>query len=176
LIGLIPRINPGACTIKKLLVNCQAPTVNCQLPTANMNIPKSIVRIFLILPNGQILVQLRDNIPGIASQGMVSTFGGGVEIGEIPMQAAVRELEEETCLKINYEMEFIATFIHQKTRNNQKILQDNHLFLARISNFEEIEIKEGVGLVVLRKDVDFGKVNAGEGAQMAWKLLQEYLK
>ncbi|MEG4233383.1 hypothetical protein QUA40_14900 [Microcoleus sp. Pol11C3] len=34
----------------------------------------------------------------------------------------------------------------------------------------------GVGLVVLRKDVDFEKVNAGEGTQMAWKLLQEYLK
>ncbi|NJK68841.1 MAG: NUDIX domain-containing protein [Microcoleus sp. CSU_2_2] len=140
-----------------------------------MNIPKSIVRIFLILPNGQILVQLRDNIPGIASQGMVSTFGGGVEIGESPMQAAVRELEEETCLKTNYTMEFVTTFIYKKTRNNQETIQKNHVFLARISNFKEIEIKEGVGFVVLRKDVDFGKVNAGEGSQRAWKLLQEYL-
>jgi 8-oxo-dGTP pyrophosphatase MutT (NUDIX family) len=141
-----------------------------------MNIPNSIVRIFLILPNGQILAQLRDNIPGIASQGMLSTFGGGVDIGESPMQAAVRELEEETCLK-TYEMEFITTFIHQKTRNNnQAVLQDNHLFLARISKIDGIEIKEGVGFVVLRKDVDFEKVNAGEGSQMAWKLLQEYLK
>ena len=141
-----------------------------------MNIPNSIVRIFLILPNCQIVAQLRDNIPGIASQGMLSTFGGGVDIGEDPMQAAVRELEEETCLKTNYEMEFITTFIHQKTRNNQAILQDNHLFLARISNIDGIEIKEGVGFVVLRKDVDFEKVNAGEGTQMAWKLLREYLK
>ncbi len=144
--------------------------------TSNMNIPNSIVRIFIILPNGQIVAQLRDNIPGIASQGMLSTFGGGVDIGESPMQAAVRELEEETCLKTNYEMEFITTFIHQKTRNNQAVLQDNHLFLARISNIDGIEIKEGVGFVVLRKDVDFGKVNAGEGTQMAWKLLQQYLK
>ena len=141
-----------------------------------MNIPNSIVRIFLILPNGQIVAQLRDNIPGIASQGMLSTFGGGVDIGESPMQAAVRELEEENCLKTNYEMEFITTFIHQKTRNNQAVLQDNHLFLARITNIDGIEIKEGVGFVVLRKDVDFEKVNAGEGAQMAWKLLQQYLK
>ncbi|MGB3263260.1 MAG: NUDIX domain-containing protein [Microcoleus sp.] len=140
-----------------------------------MNIPKSIVRIFLILPKGQIVAQLRDNIPGIASQGMLSTFGGAVDIGESPKQAAVRELEEETCLQTNYTMEFITTFIHPKTQNNPEIIQENHLFLARVSNFEDIEIKEGVGFVVLRKDVDFRKVNAGEGTQMAWKLLQEYL-
>ncbi|WP_373538201.1 NUDIX domain-containing protein [Microcoleus sp.] len=140
-----------------------------------MNIPKSIVRIFLILPKGQIVAQLRDNIPDIASQGMLSTFGGAVDIGESPKQAAVRELEEETCLQTNYTMEFITTFIHPKTQNNPEIIQENHLFLARVSNFEDIEIKEGVGFVVLRKDVDFRKVNAGEGTQMAWKLLQEYL-
>ncbi|MEG4073600.1 NUDIX domain-containing protein [Microcoleus sp. Pol14C2] len=142
-----------------------------------MNIPKSIVRIFVMLPNGQIGAQLRDNIPGIASQGMLSTFGGGVDIGEIPQQAAVREMEEETCLTIDdYTMEFIATFTHQKTQNDIKILQKNHLFLAIVSDDDKIEIKEGVGLVILRKDVDFEKVNAGEGTQMAWKLLQEYLK
>ncbi|MEG4030866.1 MULTISPECIES: NUDIX domain-containing protein [unclassified Microcoleus] len=142
-----------------------------------MNIPKSIVRIFVMLPNGQIGAQLRDNIPGIASQGMLSTFGGGVDIGEIPRQAAVREMEEETCLTSDdYTMEFIATFTHQKTQNDRKILQSNHLFLAIVSDGDKIAIKEGVGLVVLRKDVDFEKVNAGEGTQMAWKLLQEYLK
>jgi hypothetical protein len=53
-----------------------------------MNIPQSIVRIFLMFPNGQIAAQLRDNIPGIASQGMLSTFGGGVDFGESPQQAA----------------------------------------------------------------------------------------
>lgn len=142
-----------------------------------MNIPQSIVRIFLMLANGQIAAQLRDNIPGIASQGMLSTFGGGVDIGESPHQAAARELEEETCLTINdYTMEFIATFTHQKTQNHIKVLQNNHIFLARVSDRDKIEIQEGVGLVVLRKDVDFEKVNAGEGTQMAWKLLQEYLK
>ena len=77
---------------------------------------------------------------------------------------------------IDSQIEFITTFIHQKTRHHQAVLQDNHLFLARISNIEAIEIKEGVGFVVLRKNVDFEKVNAGEGAQMAWKLLREYLK
>jgi hypothetical protein len=45
-----------------------------------------------------------------------------------------------------------------------------------VSDCDKIEIKEGVGLLVLRKNVDFEKVNAGECTQMAWKLLQEYLK
>lgn len=129
-----------------------------------------------MLPNGQIVAQLRDNIPGIASQGMLSTFGGGVDIGESPQQAAVRELAEETCLENNYKMEFITTFIYTKNRGDREVSQKNHLFLARIGNIEQIDIKEGVGFVVLRKDVDFEKVNAGEGTQMAWKLLQEYLQ
>ncbi|MFS8118835.1 MAG: hypothetical protein ACMG55_10140 [Microcoleus sp.] len=51
-----------------------------------MKNPKSIVRIFIMLPNSQIIAQLRDNIPSIASQGMLSTFGGGVDIGETPHQ------------------------------------------------------------------------------------------
>jgi 8-oxo-dGTP pyrophosphatase MutT (NUDIX family) len=142
-----------------------------------MNIPQSIVRIFLLLPNGHIGAQLRDNIPGIASQGMLSTFGGGVDSGESPQQAALREIEEETCLTTNYyKMEFITTFTHLMTQKYRKLLQKNYLFFARVSDCDRIEIKEGVGLVVLRKDVDFEKVNAGEGTQMAWKLLQEYLK
>ncbi|MFS8118834.1 MAG: hypothetical protein ACMG55_10135 [Microcoleus sp.] len=69
-----------------------------------------------------------------------------------------------------------ATFIYQTTKNNLEIIQKNHLFWAKISNIKKIEIKEGVGFVVLRKDVNFEKVNAGDGTQMAWKLLQEYLK
>jgi ADP-ribose pyrophosphatase YjhB (NUDIX family) len=100
-----------------------------------------------------------------------------VDIGETPQQAALREMEEETCLTTNYyKMEFITNFTHQKTQKDRKVLQNNHLFLARVSDCDKIEIKEGVGWVVLRKDVDFEKVNAGEGTQMAWKLLQEYLK
>ncbi|MEG4531003.1 hypothetical protein [Microcoleus sp. D2_18a_D3] len=86
-------------------------------------------------------------------------------------------MEEETCLTTNdYKREFITTFTHHKTQNDRKVLQKPHLFFARVSDCDKIEIKEGVGLVVLRKDVDFEKVNAGEGTQMAWKLLQKYLK
>jgi 8-oxo-dGTP pyrophosphatase MutT (NUDIX family) len=130
-----------------------------------------------MIPNRQRGAQLRDNIAGIASQGMLSTFGGGVNIGESSQQAAVREIEEETGFTINYyTREFIASFTHPKTPNERKALQKKHLFLARVSNSDKREIKEGVGVVVLRKDVEFEKVNAGEGTQMAWKLLQEYLK
>jgi 8-oxo-dGTP pyrophosphatase MutT (NUDIX family) len=131
-----------------------------------MNIPQSIVRIFLMLPNGQIGVQLRDNIPGIASQGMLSTFGGGVDLGGSPQQAALREMEAETCLTTNYyKMEFLTTFTHQKTQKERKILQNHHLFFSLVSDCDQIEIKEGVGLVVLRKNVDFEKVNAGKVLQ-----------
>ncbi|XZO04825.1 MAG: NUDIX domain-containing protein [Microcoleus sp.] len=62
----------------------------------------------------EIVAQLRDNIPAIASQGMLSTFGGAVDLGESPKQAAVRELEEETCLNTTY----IKSCLHRPVLNS----------------------------------------------------------
>lgn len=46
----------------------------------------------------RVLLQLRDDIPGIAYPGWWSLFGGGVEGDESLRMAAVRELAEETGL------------------------------------------------------------------------------
>ena len=46
------------------------------------------------------LMQLRDDIPGIAAPGQWSLFGGAVEPGETLDQAARREFAEETGIDI----------------------------------------------------------------------------
>ncbi|MEG4840435.1 NUDIX hydrolase [Microcoleus sp. B9-D4] len=70
-------------------------------------------------------------LPAMASQGRLSTFGGGVDIGESPQQAALREMEEETCLTTNYyKMELSTTFTHQKTQDERKILQKKPSFFG----------------------------------------------
>lgn len=47
---------------------------------------------------GRLLLQLRDSDKPIRYPGHWSLFGGGIEPGETPLDAAVREFEEETGL------------------------------------------------------------------------------
>jgi 8-oxo-dGTP diphosphatase len=48
-----------------------------------------------VRPGGQILLQLRDDRPGLPGANRWSTIGGAVENGETPEEAACREAEEE---------------------------------------------------------------------------------
>ncbi|MDF2234516.1 NUDIX domain-containing protein [Albimonas sp. CAU 1670] len=56
--------------------------------------------VYAVDPLGRILMQLRDDAPGLAAAGLWSPFGGGVEPGETLREAAVREFEEETGLRL----------------------------------------------------------------------------
>ena len=53
------------------------------------------VAIAILHRNGQFLLQLRDNIPGIIYPGHWGLFGGHLEPGESPAVAVERELLEE---------------------------------------------------------------------------------
>ena len=56
----------------------------------------------LIIENGEgeVLLQLRDNIPVIPWPDCWGTFGGQVEEGETPLEAMRREIREELDLEI----------------------------------------------------------------------------
>ena len=57
----------------------------------------------LIIENakGEILLQLRDNKPGLEYPNCWGTFGGQIEEGETPQEALVREIKEE----LDYDVE-----------------------------------------------------------------------
>ena len=46
-------------------------------------------------PDGRLLLQLRDNKPGLPGAGLWGFFGGHVEDGERPSAAFLREMDEE---------------------------------------------------------------------------------
>lgn len=57
--------------------------------------PSRSVAIAILYHEGNFLLQLRDNIPGIAYPGYWGLFGGHLELGETPDMAMQRELVEE---------------------------------------------------------------------------------
>jgi 8-oxo-dGTP diphosphatase len=50
---------------------------------------------------GELLLHLRDDIPGIAWPGHWSALGGGCDPGESPRETIVRELDEEAGLAVD---------------------------------------------------------------------------
>jgi len=54
----------------------------------------------LVIQAGKFVLQERDDKPTIADPGMFSIWGGAAEGDETPAQAAIRELEEETGVKV----------------------------------------------------------------------------
>ncbi len=54
-----------------------------------------VASALLINPKKEILLQLRDNKPGIAYPGYWGALGGHCNIGETPLQCLKRELKEE---------------------------------------------------------------------------------
>ena len=56
--------------------------------------------ILLVREDGSVILQVRDDKQGITNPGYISSFGGHIEPGEEPIEAAVREINEETNLNL----------------------------------------------------------------------------
>ena len=54
--------------------------------------------VFLLTADRRLILQLRDDIPGIDNPGRITAFAGGAERHETPIACALRELNEETGL------------------------------------------------------------------------------
>ncbi|HAC56059.1 TPA: hypothetical protein DCF80_01025 [Candidatus Saccharibacteria bacterium] len=57
------------------------------------------VSIGFIKQGDTYLLQRRPNLSTIGAAGLIGSFGGGIEVGESPIEAVCRELSEETSLK-----------------------------------------------------------------------------
>jgi 8-oxo-dGTP diphosphatase len=75
------------------------------------------VAIAILLYQDQFLLQLRDDIPGIAYPGCWGLFGGHLEPQETPIVALKRELLEEICYKCNNAQFFQSYRDKQVTRH-----------------------------------------------------------
>ncbi|NEN92374.1 MAG: NUDIX domain-containing protein [Okeania sp. SIO3H1] len=109
----------------------------------NNNLPH--VAIAILYREGKFLLQLRDDIPGIAHPGKWAFFGGHIEPGETSEEAVKRELFEE----ISYVIDTVYEFGVYPDTNVIR-----HVFHAPLT----VELKD----LVLREGWDMGLLTPAE--------------
>ena len=75
--------------------------------------------VMMLTRDGRLILQLRDDIPGIDNPGRITPFGGAAEYGETPVECALRELAEETGLSVDpASMRYLAEMSKVDFRGN----------------------------------------------------------
>ena len=97
-----------------------------------------VVSVFLKSNDDSYLLQLRDNDPSIVYPGCWGLFGGTIELGESPREAAARELKEE----IHYVPDKIYEF-RQYQQQNRLINVCYGMIEVTVS---ELRLQEGMDL------------------------------
>jgi 8-oxo-dGTP pyrophosphatase MutT (NUDIX family) len=104
--------------------------------------------ILLIRQDGAVILQTRDNKPDITNPGLVSSFGGHIEAGEEPIEAAVREINEETNLGLTQDqLQFYRTCHKTKAVHGED--WDVYYFVAQYISTEHLAVYEGTGYTVI---------------------------
>ncbi|MDO8600879.1 MAG: NUDIX domain-containing protein [bacterium] len=94
-----------------------------------MSVQRLSATAILLNANGNVLLQLRDNLPTLPFPNTWTLLGGAVEAGEKPLDAVRRELTEE----IEYapeKLHFLKSYLHSENI-------EDHIFVGYIDIAEE---------------------------------------
>lgn len=108
-----------------------------------------VANVLVVDHEGSFVLQKRDNKPGIANPGMLTGFGGHVEASDTSnLQAAIRELKEETNLKPKPSD---LTYFKMYRKTQQTYAEDSFVFFYTITDVKTtgLEIYEGQGFEVV---------------------------
>src|SRR3954462_534946 len=102
--------------------------------------------VFLLTKDRRLILQLRDDKPGVNYPGRIGAFGGSAEHGETPADCALRELAEETGLQA------AADDLHRLGAVSMIDPQGNRrasvFFLLRDVDPDALTITEGTAIVL----------------------------
>jgi 8-oxo-dGTP pyrophosphatase MutT (NUDIX family) len=105
--------------------------------------PSDAAVAILILEDGRYIMQLRDNIPNIFYPNHWGCFGGAVDSGERPLQAVMRELDEELEFKPSHAVEF-TSFQYDLTRlGRKKVKRIYYEVFVKKDEFKHFVLHEG---------------------------------
>lgn len=105
--------------------------------------------ILLVTTDNEIIAMHRDDKPTITNPGSFGIFGGRVEGNETALEAASREIVEETNLKPSSE-DFKLFKVYQQNRENLPVAATLHVFILRDIDPVTLKIYEGQGIKVLK--------------------------
>lgn len=114
---------------------------------------KRYVGVILQDTQGRLVLQKRENKPGVIAPGEISTFGGEIEDGETTYEAAIRELKEELDLSLTKEdLFFLYAWPPEDEEDHQ--VKRTILILRRQVEPEELKLQEGEAIVYLPATAD----------------------
>ncbi len=105
--------------------------------------------ILLVRSDGAVILQVRDDKPGISNPGLIASFGGHIEDGEEPLDGAVREINEETNLGLTKNQLQPYRTCH-KTKEVHGEDWDVYYFAASNVSEEGLKVYEGAGYTIIR--------------------------
>lgn len=111
-----------------------------QKPVGFDECERSYVGALLVDTNGKLIVQQRDDKPGITNPGMVSLFGGTSHDGESPIETLRRELQEELELEVNSNNLLLQTVKHENEANVAC-----SIYIVTGVDAEKLKLHEGAG-------------------------------
>jgi len=100
---------------------------------------RTTVGVVLVSSEGEILLQLRDDIPTITDPGCWAVPGGGQDPGETLEQAARRELAEET----EYVVDKLALVYERDLDRGEGHIEHQAYFLATYDGVQTLVCHEG---------------------------------
>lgn len=102
---------------------------------------RQIAAAILIGPCGRLLLQQRDDVPGISHPGMIGLFGGHRENDETPIETVRREILEETG--IDYAPDRFVPFASIVLGDPGGGGSKGEIFVVRDATIEGITVTEG---------------------------------
>lgn len=103
--------------------------------------------VLLITKDSKIILQQRDNKPGLINSGLISMFGGTLHEGEDQLNGLNRELTEELGDNFqNYQPQFLCTLY--KTKELDGIDYTIHVYIINDVELKALDLKEGKAFVV----------------------------
>jgi 8-oxo-dGTP pyrophosphatase MutT (NUDIX family) len=128
--------------------------------------------VLLVTPEGKLILQQRDDKPGIFNPGLITSFGGRTEEGESPVLAAIRELKEELGLDAR-EIELKLFGSYPKTVEKYGIDQMCHYFVLENIKSESLTVNEGQDYVLISRKDNLDNFNL---SLLSKKVVEDYFK